>query len=343
MDNDGDALLTGALYFNTTSDAMKVYTGAAWVAVAPVATSVTVSQISDYTGTATELNYTDGVTSSIQTQLDAKGVGSVTSVGGTGSVQGLTLSGSVTSSGNLTLGGSLSGINISSQTTGTLPVNRGGTGATSLTANNVLLGNGTSAPQAVAPSTAGNVLTSNGSTWQSTAPAGGGLEEFIAEYTLASDASTFSVVDSVFVDSSYDYIRIKSSNFQMTTYANLYFYYMNSAGSVITSPQSYAYTIYNQSTSTGGGNQSLMQFVGAAGINIEGNRPVMFDSKLYHIVQDFPMITTAVFGRSTLVGQNLHSGLYKNPAFTLGGVRYAASTGNIKAGSTIKIYGVKGS
>jgi hypothetical protein len=72
LDNDGNALLTGALYFNTTSDAMKVYDGAAWVSVAPVATSVTVSQISDYTGTATELNYTDGVTSPIQTQLDSK-------------------------------------------------------------------------------------------------------------------------------------------------------------------------------------------------------------------------------------------------------------------------------
>lgn len=41
-----------------------------------------------------------------------------------------------------------------------------------LTSNNVLLGNGTSAPLTVAPGTAGNVLTSNGTTWQSTAPAG---------------------------------------------------------------------------------------------------------------------------------------------------------------------------
>ena len=57
--------------------------------------------------------------------------------------------------------------------TGTLPVANGGTGATSLTANNVILGNGTSAVQVVAPSTAGNVLTSNGTTWQSTAPAAG--------------------------------------------------------------------------------------------------------------------------------------------------------------------------
>lgn len=57
------------------------------------------------------------------------------------------------------------------QLSGTLPVANGGTGATSLTANNVLLGNGTSAVQVVAPSTSGNVLTSNGTTWQSTAPA----------------------------------------------------------------------------------------------------------------------------------------------------------------------------
>jgi hypothetical protein len=59
-------------------------------------------------------------------------------------------------------------------TSGTLGVARGGTGATTLTANNVLLGNGTSAPLTVAPGTSGNVLTSNGTTWQSTAPAASG-------------------------------------------------------------------------------------------------------------------------------------------------------------------------
>ena len=80
LDNDGDALVTGALYYNTTSDTMKVYNGSAWQDVAPVATSLTVSQISDLTATATELNYSSGVTSSIQTQLDAKGTGTVSSL-----------------------------------------------------------------------------------------------------------------------------------------------------------------------------------------------------------------------------------------------------------------------
>jgi hypothetical protein len=145
-------------------------------------------------------------------------------VGGTGTVNGITLTGTVTSTGNLTLGGALSGVNLATQvtgtlpvanggtgvttstgtgavvlsnsptlvtpvlgtpssatltnatglpidggTTGTLPVSRGGTGATTLTANNVLLGNGTSALQVVAPGTSGNVLTSNGTTWTSAA------------------------------------------------------------------------------------------------------------------------------------------------------------------------------
>jgi hypothetical protein len=58
------------------------------------------------------------------------GAGTVTSVGGTGTVSGITLTGTVTSSGSLTLGGALSGINLATQVTGTLPVANGGTGAT---------------------------------------------------------------------------------------------------------------------------------------------------------------------------------------------------------------------
>ena len=65
---------------------------------------------------------------------------------------------------------SVTGLPLTTGVTGTLPVANGGTGATSLTANNVVLGNGTSAVQVVAPSTSGNVLTSNGTTWASTAP-----------------------------------------------------------------------------------------------------------------------------------------------------------------------------
>ena len=52
-----------------------------------------------------------------------------------------------------------------------LTVADGGTGASSITANSVILGNGASALSGnlVAPSTSGNVLTSNGTTWTSAA------------------------------------------------------------------------------------------------------------------------------------------------------------------------------
>lgn len=65
--------------------------------------------------------------------------------------------------------------------TGTVAVANGGTGSTSLTANNVLLGNGTSALQVVAPGANGNVLTSNGTTWVSSTPTSGGSVTSVAQ------------------------------------------------------------------------------------------------------------------------------------------------------------------
>jgi hypothetical protein len=75
--------------------------------------------------------------------------------------------------------------NLTTNVTGTLPVANGGTSLATLTANNVILGNGTSAPLFVAPSTSGNVLTSNGTTWQSSAPPAAG-------FTLATPIATTS-------------------------------------------------------------------------------------------------------------------------------------------------------
>lgn len=69
----------------------------------------------------------------------------------------------------------------------TLGVSNGGTGANTLTANNVILGNGTSAVSFVAPSTAGNILASNGTTWISVTPN-------VSSPSLASPASTTSTV-----------------------------------------------------------------------------------------------------------------------------------------------------
>jgi len=74
---------------------------------------------------------------------------------------------------------------------GVTGVASGGTGANTLTTNNVILGNGTSAVQFVAPGSNGNVLTSNGTTWTSAAASGGQIQTqiFTAPGTWTKPAS----------------------------------------------------------------------------------------------------------------------------------------------------------
>jgi hypothetical protein len=78
-------------------------------------------------------------------------------------------------------GGTISGIT-------DLAVADGGTGASSITANSVVLGNGSSALSGnlVAPGTSGNVLTSNGTTWTSAASA---VPSIITQQTYAIDTT----------------------------------------------------------------------------------------------------------------------------------------------------------
>jgi hypothetical protein len=100
-----------------------------------------------------------GTTLTASTQFSGPGTGL------TGTASALNIGGNAataTTATTATTAGNVSGI---------VAVANGGTGAATLTANNVLLGNGTSTPQAVAPSTSGNVLTSNGTTWVSSTPA----------------------------------------------------------------------------------------------------------------------------------------------------------------------------
>ena len=102
----------------------------------------------------------------LNTDLDT--VDALFNAAGTGTSVGINVGAGKTAviAGTLTLNGTVNG-------SAAVGVANGGTGATTLTANNVLLGNGTSAPLFVAPGTNGNVLTSNGTTWASTTPASG--------------------------------------------------------------------------------------------------------------------------------------------------------------------------
>jgi hypothetical protein len=125
------------------------------------------------------------------------GAGTVTSVGGTGTVNGITLTGTVTSSGNLTLGGALSGVNLTSQVTGTLPLANGGTNATtaagaraSLSANALPILKGTSYTAAV-----GEFVTATAGSITITLPASpsAGDTVTIKDGTGAAATTTFTV------------------------------------------------------------------------------------------------------------------------------------------------------
>jgi hypothetical protein len=80
----------------------------------------------------------------------------------TANITTATITNVVSSNATIT-GGTITGIT-------DLAVADGGTGRSTLTTNNVLIGNGTSAVNFVAPGSSGNVLTSNGTTWASATP-----------------------------------------------------------------------------------------------------------------------------------------------------------------------------
>ena len=90
---------------------------------------------------------------------------------------------------NIVYGGSITNSNIVSLTT-PLAVSNGGSGAATFTANSVLLGNNSAAFQTVAPSTSGNVLTSDGTTWTSATPPTG-VATAIGQVPFSTNGSTF--------------------------------------------------------------------------------------------------------------------------------------------------------
>jgi hypothetical protein len=65
-------------------------------------------------------------------------------------------------------------VSCTADVSGILPVANGGTGVATIPLNGVMLGNTTSPINTVAPGTSGNVLQSNGTTWQSTSILSGG-------------------------------------------------------------------------------------------------------------------------------------------------------------------------
>ena len=130
---------------------------------------------------------------------------------------------------NLTAGRAVSAASLTLTTTA-LTVANGGTGLATLTANNVILGNGTSTPSFVAPGTAGNVLTSNGTTWTSAAGATGDVttntvQTITGTKTFSGTSSTLALVlnDAAEVATVSATAATGTINYDVTTQSVLYY------------------------------------------------------------------------------------------------------------------------
>ena len=134
LDNDGNALLTGAIYWNTTSSSLFIWKGSAWDAAA-FSASGTVTSFNTRTGSIT-LSNSDVTTALGLTPISAASTSTLTNK----SIDGTTNTVTNLSASNLSSGTVPSArLSLTSSDLPTVPTTKGGTGLTTIgTANQYL-------------------------------------------------------------------------------------------------------------------------------------------------------------------------------------------------------------
>lgn len=222
----------------------------------------------------------------------------------------------------------------------TVPAANGGTGANTLAANNVLLGNGTSALQTVAPSTSGNILTSNGTTWVSQTPVAGTLTYELITTVNASGAST---VDFTGLSSTYTQYMVAVTNMAVSRTGGAFVDIRVSQDNGATfNTSGYAHTgllILSGGTVTGAGSGS------ASSVNL----PLIYSDSPAYSFLNFTVTNAGVSGFLTVQGfgaSNTDSCQFlgiRNAATTVNAIRIL-STSTAPAATfsgTFKLYGIK--
>jgi hypothetical protein len=356
VDNDGNALLTGALYFDTTASEMRVYTGSTWKATGSAVNGTSARQV--YTATASQTTfaivydvgfvdvYLNGVKLVVTSDFTAtSGTNIVLATGATaGDIVDIIAYGAFNVANTYTQAAAdakfatFTGTETLTNKTLTAPVLASPNITTALTI-------------AGASGTAGNVLTSGGSgvapSWS--APSSGAFT--LLSTVTASNSATVDV-ETTF-DSTYDVYVIVANNVLPATDAAVLHSLLKVNGTYQTSNYEYmASRVSSTAANVFGSTVSVSDTKIIVGDAAAGSTNLALGGSYFTMQVYNPAATTnrkiinwdgsniRPSGNDHNLVRLIGNGVYNGGTQALTGVRFEMSTGNIASGS-FRLYGIR--
>lgn len=328
---------SGTLAITLSGTALPVANGGTGLITTPANGALDIGNGTGFTRTTltagsgiTITNASGGIT------IAASGGGTVSSVAGAGTVNGLTLTGTVTTTGNLTLGGTLASVANSALTNSSVTVTAGtgmsGGGAVALGSSVTLTNAG------VTSLVAGTGITVSGATGAVTVSSSATSALTLISTTTASSSATVDIV----LSGSYSQYLVVLNNLTLSSSGNDLRMQWASGGSFATISQfTTDVVLYNPGTGPDGfyGNND-----GAMAKSIDGTSSYGLSGQIYIFN---PSSTTnrkqfthqLAYWANTGYVYAVNGGGDSKSTTAIYGLRFYISTGNIAAG-TFKLYGI---